>query len=184
MENKKMLDLGCGAKKRKGAVGVDVIPNQGVDIVYDLNLSPYPFSDNEFDDILLDNSLEHLDSVVKTLEEVWRISKPGARVTIKVPYFRSHFAIDPTHKHYFVSHSLHYFDPKHDFHKRYKYSTKALFNVEKVVFDEEYSCSIINKPVLFLTKWFANRHPMWYEEFLAHLFPLHCLTFYLTVIKK
>lgn len=178
-----MLDLGCGARKRKGAVGVDIVHGKDVDIVYDLNQYPYPFADNEFDDILFDNSIGHLNSIVKTIEEAWRISKPGAKITIKAPYFRSHFAIDPTLIHLFASHSFSYFDSESDYHKYYKYSTKAFFHVEKVVFDEGYRCSLFYKPILFLVKWFANKHPMWYEEYLAHLFPLHDLTYYLIVIK-
>lgn len=183
-KGRKLLDLGCGTRKRKNAVGVDIMPNEKVDIVHDLNQYPYPFHDNEFDDILLDNSIEHLDSVVKTMEEIWRICTPGARVVVKVPYFRSHFAVDPTHKHSFVSHSFYYFDPRHDFHRLYKYSTKAFFHVEKVVFDEGYNYPLIGGFWLGPVRWFANKYPMRYEEYLAPFFPLHSLVFYLSAVKK
>ena len=180
---KKSLDLGCGVKKRDCAVGVDIMPNKGVDIVHDLNIYPYPFSDNEFDDILFDNSLGHLDSIVKTMEEVWRISKPGAKVTIKAPYFRSHYAVDPTLIHRFASHSFYYFDPEHMYHKYYKYSDKAFFHTERVFFDKAYKYSLFRRPVLFFMRWFADRYAPRYEEYLAHLFPLHGITYYLRAIK-
>lgn len=129
INDRKMLDLGCGIRKRADAVGVDMMPNDVVDVVHDLNQYPYPFLDDEFDDILLDNSIKHLDDIVLTMEELHRISKDGARIVIKVPYFRSHWAMDPTHKHYFATHAFFVFDPAHDFHKFYKYSSKAFFHV-------------------------------------------------------
>ena len=36
-KNHKLLDLGCGIRKRPGAVGVDIVPNPNVDIIHDLN---------------------------------------------------------------------------------------------------------------------------------------------------
>jgi predicted SAM-dependent methyltransferase len=179
----KLLDLGCGITKRQGAIGVDVIDNDVVDIIHDLDVHPYPFGDNSFDDILMDNSIEHLSDVVKTMEELWRISKPGAKLTIKVPYFRSHYAIDPTHKQYFVAHSFYYFDPEHEFHQFYKYSDKAFFNVEKVVFDEDFKYNWIYKLWLTIPRWVANRHPMHYERYLGPHFPMNCITYYLRARK-
>ena len=47
-----LLDLGCGKSKRSGAIGVDIIESEVVDVVHDLNEYPYPFADDEFNDIL------------------------------------------------------------------------------------------------------------------------------------
>lgn len=179
---KKLLDLGCGIRKRKGAIGVDIIPNDVVDVIHNLNQCPWPFPDNEFDDILFESSIEHLNDIVKTLEETWRIAKPKARVTIKVSYFRSHYAIDPTHRHYFAAHSFYYFDPSHEYHRLYKYSD-ALFKVERIVFDDGHKYNWFNTIKLSWVRWIANRYPMRYEEYLAPWFPLHSLDFYLTVLK-
>lgn len=181
---KKLLDLGCGVRKRNEALGIDIIQGPCVDIIHDLNKYPYPLQDNTFDDILMDNSLEHLNDVVKTMEEVWRISKSGAKITIKVPYFRSPYAYDPTHRHYFVTHSFYYFQPGHEFHRLYKYSNKAFFKVEKLVFDEEYAYSFLNKLIYGMVKLFANRYPNKYEMYFSHLVPLHSITYYLTVLNK
>lgn len=181
--DRKMLDLGCGIRKREGAIGVDIIESDAVDLVHDLNVYPYPFEDSLFDDILMDNSIEHLDDIVKTMEELWRISKPGAKITIKVPYFRSHYAIDPTHKHYFVAHSFYYFDPAHEFHKYYRYSNKAFFDVEKIVFDEDFKYNWIYKLLLTIPRWVANNNPMCYERYLGPYFPMNCITYYLRTKK-
>lgn len=104
------LNLGCGIKKIDGYIGVDNIETEAVDIIHDLNVFPYPFEDNSVNEILMDNVLEHLDDVIKIMEELHRISTPGAIINIKVPYFKSNSAYtDPTHKHFFTETSFKYF---------------------------------------------------------------------------
>ena len=49
MEKIKILDLGCGKKKRPGSVGVDINPNSDADIIHDLNVFPYPFENSSFE---------------------------------------------------------------------------------------------------------------------------------------
>ena len=94
----KILDLGCGKKKREGAIGVDFSDRHDADVIHDLNAFPYPFDDDSVDEIYLDNVLEHLDDPLKVMEEVHRICKPNGLVKVIVPYFRSVWAfIDPTH---------------------------------------------------------------------------------------
>ena len=68
--NARILDLGCGNKKRAGAIGLDINPRSMADVVHDLNKLPYPFEDSGFDEIYLDNVLEHLENVVATVEEL------------------------------------------------------------------------------------------------------------------
>lgn len=45
------LDIGCGTNKKDSFLGVDILELPGVDIVHDLNSFPYPFSNNEIDEI-------------------------------------------------------------------------------------------------------------------------------------
>lgn len=93
----KVMDLGYSKRKQKGAMGRDISKDTDVDVVHDLNVFPYPFTDNEFDYIGADNVIEHIDSVIKVLEELHKISKNGATVKIIVPFFRSHYEfIDST----------------------------------------------------------------------------------------
>ena len=73
----KILDLGCGNKKLPGAIGIDVNPLSDADVIHDLNVLPYPFEDSIFDEIIADNVIEHLDNLLRIMEELSRISKPG-----------------------------------------------------------------------------------------------------------
>ena len=42
----KNLDLGCGNRKRKDTIGIDISEDTDADVIHDLNISPYPFDYN------------------------------------------------------------------------------------------------------------------------------------------
>lgn len=174
----KILDLGCGNKKRPGAIGVDFNEHTAADVIHNLNIFTYPFEDAAFDEIYLDNVLEHLDDVIRVMEEVHRICKPGGLVKVIVPYFRSVWAyIDPTHKKYFTVNSFSYFDPDHIFFKRYDY-TLARFKLDRILFNE----TIAKRWTDRIVKMIANRWPNRYEYYLSHFYPLDDISFYLRKI--
>lgn len=176
------LDLGCGISKKPGYLGVDALALPNVDIVHNLNVFPYPFHDSEVDEIWMDQVLEHVENPLKVMEELFRISKNKAPITIGVPYFRSFYAtIDPTHRHFFGVHWFDYFDPRHIYCKKYQY-THAQFMVKKIEFDRESSAKTRN-PLKKGLLWLATRYPHRYESRISHLFPLNSLTFYLEVSK-
>ena len=175
------LDIGCGISKKNNYLGVDKLSLPGVDYVHDLDTFPYPFKDNSVDEIWMDQVLEHLNDPVKVVEELFRICKDKTKIVIGVPYFRSFYStIDPTHKNFFGTYWFNYFDPRHNFSKRYQYST-SLFLINRIEFDREF----LHKNLFhYLAVKFANRFPHLYEEKISHLYPLNSLTFYLEVFKK
>lgn len=89
----KILDLGCGINKVKGAVGVDYKKFKGVDIIHDLNKIPYPFEDNSVDEIHTSHLLEHLQiHVIEFFTECFRILKPNGMLYFSCPnayFFRN-----------------------------------------------------------------------------------------------
>jgi len=133
------IDLGCGKNKKEGFLGVDILKLPGVDIVHGLDSFPYPFSESEVDEISMDQVLEHLKEPLRVLEELYRISKDGAKITIGVPYFRSFYSvIDPTHRNFFGVSWFDYFDPSKPLHVKYQYSY-VKFKNNKIEFDRELS---------------------------------------------
>lgn len=131
------LNLGCGEKKIPGFTGVDHIKTEACDIIHNLNAFPYPFSDSSVEEVVMDNVLEHLDDTIAVMEEIYRLTTPGAIVRINVPYFKSNSAFtDPTHKHFFTETSFKYFKPQHSLH----FYTTANFEVikSKLVCHNEY----------------------------------------------
>ncbi|MDX6650842.1 MAG: hypothetical protein QOJ97_2793 [Solirubrobacteraceae bacterium] len=98
-----VLDVGCGSKKYPGAVGVDVSADTDADIVLNLDQAPYEALESDsFDQILLQDVLEHVSEPVRVMEELHRVARPGARIHLRTPHFSSVLAYgDPTHRHYF-----------------------------------------------------------------------------------
>jgi len=174
------LDIGCGISKKVGFIGVDKLLLPGVDIRHDLNTFPYPFKDKSIDEIWMDQTLEHLSDPVRVIEELYRICKNGALITVGVPYFRSFYSvIDPTHKNFFSTYWFNYFDPSHPFCQRYQYS-QVRFKIKNIIFDREFLKKKFFHKMLIK---FANRYPNFYEAKISHLLPLNSLTFYLEVQK-
>ena len=170
----KILDIGCGKKKVPGSIGIDFNDNLSADIVHDLNQFPYPFKENEFDEVNIDSTLFLLENPVLVMEEVYRITKKQAKVVIVQPYFRSVWNyVDPWVKNFGTVHSFAFYDPDDPICKRYEYST-ARFKTVSISFDDYIeNPSIIRKLLIKI----ANRFPRKYEIYISHFFPLNNITY-------
>lgn len=174
-----VLDIGCGQHKYEGAIGIDFNPESKADIIWDLNLYPYPLPENEFDLIICHDVLEHLNDVIKTMEEIHRIAKPNAKIRIRVPFMSSvNYFSDPTHKRAFTSRSFDFFIPgTPTFYHRY---TKAKFTLVSV----EYNPGTKRRFLLDrLLQKLANRFKHLYENRFAFIYPVNEIYFILEVVK-
>jgi SAM-dependent methyltransferase len=162
-----VLDLGCGAQKVPGAFGVDTISLPGVDLVHDLEATPYPLPESCADEIHLNHVLEHFETPLSIMEEVWRIARPGGRTLIRTPHYSGPYAWkDPTHRRAFSSESFHYFGEN-----RYSYYTRARFRVVRVrlkYFMEEQFWPWPQRAWGRLVQWLLDRHPTFGERFLCY----------------
>src|SRR5688500_11661885 len=167
------LNLGCGKKHVEGAVNLDVTRDTNPDVIHDLNRRPWPFADGMFDRIIAHDIIEHLDDIVGTFEEIHRVARPGAVVSIIVPHFSSSNAYtDPTHRHYFGVFSCAYFTGEHEF----SFYTRVKFRRRRA--------SIMFYPTLLnkLVWRMAEKWPAAYERRWAWLFPAWYLYFELEVL--
>jgi SAM-dependent methyltransferase len=168
------LNIGCGRVHREGAVNLDISPDVGADVVHDLNTLPWPFQDGQFEQIYAYDVLEHVNDVPRVLEEIHRVSQPGALLHVTVPHFSSANAFtDLTHRHYFSWRS---FDPYFagdalDFYSRARFRRKST----RISF----YAGIVNRLVFRL----ANRWPERYERRWAWMFPAWFLYYELEVVK-
>ena len=170
----KILDIGCGNKKEKGAIGIDISLDTKADIICDLNIYPYPLKDNQFDVILCYDILEHLIDTIKVMEEIHRIAKPNAIVKIKVPHYACWWGwSDPTHKKLFSPFSFDHFLEK----KPHQHYTKAIFKLisRKIDFHRIFKWTLI--------EFLANRFPVRYEQFFTYFFRPQNIYISLTVLK-
>lgn len=92
------LNLGCGDDYRRGWVNADVRPEVRPDVVVHMDAPYLPFDDEQFDEVLLDNVLEHSTDLFALLREIHRVTEPGGRITFRGPHWHSVGAwTDPTH---------------------------------------------------------------------------------------
>lgn len=109
---KKILDVGCGTNKHPGAIGLDNNPRTAADVIHDLGQIPYPFPDNEFDEIVSNHVAEHVPDVMAFVTELYRITKPGGRIKLLTPHYTNpDWASDPTHRNHFNSYTFNVFVP-------------------------------------------------------------------------
>ena len=93
-----IVDLGCGPRKTAGALGVDIFPYPGVDVVADLDKPGWPLEDGRFDRVIASHVIEHVQDVIMFLAEIHRIARPDAEVVLTTPHFSSRNSYaDATH---------------------------------------------------------------------------------------
>ena len=173
-----VLHIGAGNRKIKGAVTLDINPRVSPDVVWDLNVFPYPFPDSHFSDVVCEHVIEHLQNVIGVMEELHRVTRPGGKVWVTVPHFTSlNFNTDPTHVHAFSSRSFDYMCVGTGL-VRYDYSTAHFRKlVGRMTMQPR-------TPANRLMMGLINRNLLFYEQHLAYIIPGQDLQFVLEVIKE
>ncbi|MEK4412613.1 methyltransferase domain-containing protein [Bacillus sp. FSL L8-0642] len=109
----KKLHLGCGRTIIENWINLDVVKQDGVDVVANLDdckNKSLPFENDSIDEFLAEHLLEHIQYPLFLMEELHRIAKPDAKAVFKVPYGSSDSAFeDPTHVRQYFLHSFDYF---------------------------------------------------------------------------
>lgn len=168
-----VLDIGCGSAKRAGAVGLDISADTDADIVHDLDAFPYPIDDESFEQIIMQDVLEHVREPIRLFEELHRIGRPGARVQLRTPHFSSVLAYsDPTHLHYFSTMAI-----RSLAEPRFSHYTTVRFRVLRIHLDMWMPFRVLGIERL------ANRMLGAYEKYLAFHLPAMNIRAELEVIK-
>jgi SAM-dependent methyltransferase len=109
---KKILDVGCGRNKYPGAIGMDHNPGTHADVIHDLGVFPYPFANDEFDEVIGRHVVEHLPDVMAFMSELHRITRPGGRIRLVTPHYTNpDWPNDLTHRNHLNSYSFQNFIP-------------------------------------------------------------------------
>lgn len=167
----RILNLGCGADYREGMVNIDYFAER-VDVRHDLNLFPYPFDEDTFDQIRCMNIIEHLDDVVAVMGELHRIARDGARITIRVPHFRSACLYeDITHRHGFAWRTMDVFTDNSSVYGEYS-------NARYRIIERRYTPYKV--PVLYSL---LSRMPVLTDNLLSKFIPMASILFILVVVK-
>jgi SAM-dependent methyltransferase len=156
-----VLDVGCGSKKHPGAVGIDRSADTEADIVHDLDSVPWPIEDGRFDEILLQDVIEHLRDPYAVFAELHRVARPEGRIKLRTPHFSSALAYsDPTHVNYFSAAAIRALAQP-----GFAHYSAARFRVVELTLDLWLPFRALGIAAL------ANRWPDTYERYFAFRFP-------------
>jgi SAM-dependent methyltransferase len=172
------LHLGSGSDILSGYVNLDFEKQPGVDVIHDLEQTPWPFEDNTFEEVVTNHTLEHLSDLAPIMKELWRVCKPGAIIRISVPHFSCGVSYrDPTHKQLFSYFSFDYFSGETSY---YKHEDHALYEiVSRQLNFTRFAMPWLNpfiNPII-------NLSPELYERFFCWIFPTSEVKFELRVLK-
>ena len=156
------LLIGCGTRREKllaiegrpqdwtNLTTLDLVPDHKPDVVHDLNVFPWPFADETFDEVHAYEVLEHLgrqgdfQRFFADFSEIWRILKPGGHLVGTSPFWASPWAWgDPGHTRVISMEALTYLDQT-EYDKQvgntpmtdYRFCYQADFEVVAAVQDE------------------------------------------------
>ncbi|MSP25900.1 MAG: class I SAM-dependent methyltransferase [Myxococcales bacterium] len=96
------LDLGCGALKRAGTVGVDLVLADGVDHVLDFVHEPLPFATGSVNHVFSSHCIEHLVDPLPLFREISRVCADGAGLELWTPHARHNSSMLPEHMSYWT----------------------------------------------------------------------------------
>ena len=127
----KRLNLGCGKDIKKGYINLDKAKYPGVDVIHDIDIRPWPFKSDYFDEVYCRDCIEHVKDLFKSMMEIKRVCKDNAIVRIIVPYWHSSGAFYPHHHYFFNVDTMKFFTAKDRVYDSY-YG----FKMEKIVLFE------------------------------------------------
>ena len=124
-----MVDLGCGRRKRAGAIGVDRMVLPGVDCVCDLRSPVWPFREGSVDRFFAWHIIEHMPDLIGFMENAHRALRTGGALELEVPHGATlRYLGDPTHRTPVTCATFRYFEPEYP----YNFYTTARFVTERI----------------------------------------------------
>lgn len=189
----RILDLGCGSSKRKGAIGADLTRGSAADVIADMNRRYYPFRDGAFDLIVLTHVIEHITDIPDAMEEIWRIATPGAAVEGTTPHFSSASSYaDPTHRHHLSIRTFHFLARPSRKKPRMRRLLECFYRIDEIKYGlpvaqkfQVTDLRITLNPLLrkLGVESAVNLYPELYEAFFTFVIPARDILFRLQVIK-
>ncbi len=122
--------MGCGELQFSDCLNADIRKTKIVDIIVNFDKFFYPFKDGSFENVYAYDIIEHLDDIIKVIEEIYRILKSEGKIFIKTTYWQAENSFtDLTHKHFFTLKSFDYFDPSTMLGKKYGFYSDKKFKI-------------------------------------------------------
>lgn len=123
------LDFTGRARQAARALRIGPAPLAGVAMIAEC--SPrLPFREASIDEMFVDDAIARRSDIAETLDELWRVSKPGALIHLRLPHASSVLAAsrDPRPKPLLTLNTFNYYDPRS---KPWDAHSAATFTVER-----------------------------------------------------
>jgi predicted SAM-dependent methyltransferase len=175
-----VIDLGCGARKAAGRIGIDRVDLPTVDIVADLEQGLSFLPDRCVDELHCRSVLEHIDNFEPLFGHIVRVLKETGTAHIVVPHFSNpYYYSDYTHRRHFGLYSFYYFvDTRHQLRRKVPdFYTDIRVEIVSVKLRFRSPFRVIHWVRRFLGS-IINLHPRlqeFYEGNLCYLMPCHCI---------
>jgi len=130
MNERVMVNLGSCDQILRDFINVDLVPGKGV-LQADLRFD-WPFNTSSVDFVRAYDIIEHLPDKIFTMNELWRVLKPGCQAEIAVPTTNGPGAFqDPTHVSFWNLRSFLYYMEGSPYRERFAryYGIVACFKV-------------------------------------------------------
>lgn len=149
------LDIGCGANKQPGFVGMDVLALPGVDIVHDINIHPWPLPDECALVAMCSHLVEHIPPVaigangtwfpfIAFMDEVWRVLKPEGQFAIVCPHgWSAGYLQDPTHCNAINENTWAYFCPEQADGMLYSFYKPKPWRIENLFWNQAANIEVV-----------------------------------------
>jgi SAM-dependent methyltransferase len=183
-----VLELGCGARKTPGRIGIDRLDMPHVDIVADLEQGLPFLPDNSVDAIYSASFLEHIEHLEGLMREIWRVLVPAGKKVLSVPHFSNPYSYsDYTHRRFFGLYTFGYFCRDQGRFKRkvpsFYHDFSFFIEDIRLVFDSPWRGRRLAKRIVQklvnLNTWTME----FYEENLCYLLPCYGLQVTLRPVK-
>ena len=170
------FNLGCGNKPIAGYINCDFYTTAHADLIFDLN-QKFPIDTSDADLIVADNVFEHLDNYLGAIRECHRVLKPGGKLVVSVPYFRSkHAFVDPTHKVFFTLSSFDYFVEGTYNNKNYSFFSESFSSLD-IFINKKFDMNFLSR---VLNRFIVGRRDRFDRSLLSYIMGIEELTFVLT----
>ena len=126
------MNLGAGNRRIEGYTSVDIC--RDAEFVADLR-ERWPWEDSTVEEVLAYDVFEHLPDKTHTMNELWRVLKPGGRAKLQIPHATQGDGghCDPTHRSYWTQTDFEYYEPGYAERERFRdwdsYPLKADFTI-------------------------------------------------------
>lgn len=125
------VNLGAADRRLDGFLSVDIC--EPADIIADLT-KPWPWEESSVDEVVAMDIFEHLPSKRETMNELYRVLKPGGIAVVEVPTVRGVGAVcDLTHVSYWSAGDFEYYEKGNYARERFRgnsyYDVRADFRI-------------------------------------------------------